>query len=323
MLSAGKFEQMTKSFIVTGCAGFIGAKTTELLLRQGHKVIGIDALIDDLYPNSYKLKRLEPLNTFPNFEFNKLNLVTDEISHLFENIDAVFHFAAMAGLAKSWTHPEIYELNNVTATSKLVEALKSKRLPHLIHASTSSVYGEFAKGDENTEPSPVSPYGETKLLAENLIREYSRTHGGTYTILRFFSVFGPQQRPDMAYSKFCNAILSNSRIRINGTGRQSRSNTFIDDAANAAILAEKLRPENEIINIAGNEAIELLEALNVLSNSIGIVPNIEFGPPVEGDQAETFGNIAKAKILLNWEPQFPVKEGLKIQALAAKETFYS
>lgn len=314
-------QGMTKVFVITGCAGFIGAEASLQLLEQGHKVIGIDGLIENLYSNESKIRRLRILQTYEGFEFHESNLLTAKLEPLISGADSVLHFAAMAGLPKSWEDPELYFENNVKATSRLVEAMKVAGKPFLVHASTSSVYGGNAVGDETLPLNPISPYGESKLEAETVVNSYSTESGHGATILRFFSVFGPRQRPDMAYSKFCDAILRKQTIKINGDGSQTRSNTFVKDAARAALLATEKKINGAVFNIAGSESISLLDALSVLADELGESPMLEFGPKAPGDQKETGGTTARAKELLGWQPIISVRDGLRLQAQVARADF--
>jgi UDP-glucose 4-epimerase len=167
---------------------------------------------------------------------------------------------------------------------------------------------------------PASPYGTTKVAAEDLVRRYEgegRIRGAT--ILRYFSVYGPGQRPDMAYAKFCEALLSGGEITVNGDGSQTRSNTFVDDAARASILAAERQISGVAMNISGSESIHLTDAIDVLARAMGVRPRIHFGPPIDGDQRDTGGVAELALQLLGWRPSISIDEGLRRQALAAAD----
>jgi UDP-glucuronate 4-epimerase len=303
---------------VTGCAGFIGSRAASLLLERGERVVGIDALIPDLYPNEPKLRRVAELATHSAFVFHHEDLRTAKLEGIVAGAAVVLHFAAMAGLTKSWTESSLYESHNVEATHRLLEAMAQSGDSRIVHASTSSVYGAQAVGNETLPLVPVSPYGVTKLAAEELVRTYSRDRGVGATILRFFSVYGPNQRPDMAYSKLCLSLLAGTEMTVNGDGLQRRSNTYVDDAARAAIAAADAESVGNTFNISGTESISLLDAIDVLAEAIGVAANLRHGPAARGDQRETRGNSAKAMKHLGWSPQMTLRDGLKAQAETAR-----
>lgn len=308
---------------VTGCAGFLGSRTAQLLLDAGHPVIGIDCLLADLYSNAPKERRLASLSTHPGFRFFPRDLRTDRLDEALRDASVVLHFAALPGLALSWTHPELYESNNVVGTRRLLQAM-SETDAHLVHASTSSVYGIHALGDESAPIDPSSPYGTTKVAAEGLVREFESAGAiAGATILRYFSVYGPDQRPDMAYARFCEALLSGDELVVNGDGTQSRSNTYVDDAAAAAILAAEQKPSGATMNIAGSEAVPLSEAIEALALTIGVPPRVRYAPDVRGDQRETRGANELARKTLGWQPVVGIQDGLRRQALAAIEEYRS
>lgn len=288
-----------------------------MLLDRGESVRGVDLLTSDLYPREQKIQRLLELKAMPNFDFHELDMRTGSLRLILQGVSTVIHFSALAGLAGSWVDPGLYASHNIDATRHLLGEMVDSDDVHLVHASTSSVYGFRAVGDENVPVNPVSPYGVTKLAAETLIREFAQTHGISFTILRFFSVYGPNQRPDMAYSKICQALLSETEMIINGDGLQRRSNTFVDDAARAAIAAADHRLRGETFNIAGRESLSLLDAVNILAGEMGVNPVLRHGPDIEGDQRETKGNSDRAMRLLGWEPEVTMRDGLGAQARAA------
>jgi len=311
-------QRESRRIVVTGCAGFIGSRATELFLDAGHRVVGIDGLIDDLYPNSYKEQRLSRFESHPSFSFEQVDLATESCEATLHSAEVVVHFAAMAGLPKSWTNPELYVKNNVVATQRLVDAAVNCNVEFFVHASTSSVYGGSAVGDENMPFNPISTYGETKLEAEKIVAERMASNGIGYSILRYFSVFGPHQRPDMAYAKFCHSLLVGEVIRVTGDGSQRRSNTFIDDAARGAVLATDAHLNGEVFNISGSESISLLDAIDILADELGVTPRLEFVPDARGDQKVTAGDASKARKLLGWIPSLSVEDGLRRQAQAAR-----
>ncbi len=289
-----------------------------MLLAAGHPVDGIDCLLPDLYPNREKIRRLRGLETYRHFTHHLLDLRVDNIDRVVERADSILHFAAMAGFAKSSTHLDLYRSCNVLATERLLSAIvRSGNSAHLVHASTSSVYGAFAVGGEALPLSPISPYGVTKLEAEEVVRWYESRYGLSATVLRYFSVYGPRQRQDMAYSKFCRALLRNKEFVVNGDGSQRRSNTFVDDACRAAILAADRAVPTAATNICGGESTGLLDALEQLATAIGLTARLRFRPPVPGDQITTAGSSARARDLLGWTESVKLKDGLTLQAQAA------
>lgn len=300
--------------LVTGAAGFIGSHLCDRLLNLGHSVVGIDSLEELIYQESYKVSNLKRISKSDKFSFihedlNKLDLIPHT-----DWADVVIHEAAMPGLTKSWSDFSAYNSANLGATQKLLEAITESKGTHLVHASTSSVYGKYAMGDESTETRPFSPYGVTKLAGEHLITAYRDNFGIEATILRYFSVYGPHQRPDMAYSKFCRLMLAGEAIQVTGDGNQSRTNTYIEDIVNATVLAAEQQVDGLIANICGTESITLNEAINLLATSLGVSPRIQYVGAATGDQLATCGDAGLAKQALGWAPNTPIREGLRIQA---------
>ena len=222
--------------IVTGAAGFIGSHLCKALLSAGHSVRGVDAFVP-YYPRVLKEANLSALLPHPQFELLELDLRTDELAPALQGADVIFHLAAQAGLRRSWQDFDSYMTCNVLATQRLLEAAVTIAAPHFINISTSSVYGRFATGDEESPLAPVSPYGITKLAAEHLCRAYAQNNDLPLTVLRLYSVYGPGQRPDMGYNIFIRRILEREVITIDGDGTDSRSNTFVTDCVEGILLA--------------------------------------------------------------------------------------
>ncbi len=251
--------------LVTGCAGFIGSHLTERLLKEGFEVIGIDCFTD-YYSREIKEKNIENALNHDEFEFIEKDILNMEE---YPEVDYIFHEAAQAGVRASWGKSfEIYTRNNIEATQKLLEFYKNKRIRKFVFASSSSVYGDAELPmKENSLLKPVSPYGVTKLAAENLCYLYWKNYNVPIVSLRYFTVYGPRQRPDMAIHKFVKAILNDEEITVFGDGTQTRDFTFIDDAVEANILMAKSEIEGEVFNVGGgsrisvNELIELLEKI--------------------------------------------------------------
>ncbi len=301
--------------LVTGAAGFIGSHLSEALLAKGHDVVGMDAFIP-YYPRPLKETNLRGLIEHPRFKFHELDLRTAELAPVLEGCDVVFNEAAMAGLMKSWSEFELYVSCNIIATKRLLEAARDAGTAQFIHVSTSSVYGKEAVGAPEDKPlTPFSPYGVTKVGAENLCRAFEANFGVPVTILRYFSVYGPRQRPDMAYNILVRALLDGRPFTMYGDGEQSRSNTFVADCVNATLLAFEKRDAalGEVFNVGGGEVVTLNKVVQILEELTGKKAMIERKPPRPGDQKHTAANIAKAQQVLGYKPATPVLEGLRAQ----------
>lgn len=300
--------------VVTGAAGFVGSHLCEALIARGHRVAGIDAFIP-YYPRPLKEQNLAGLLRQERFSFHEADLRRAELGPLLEGADAVFHLAAMAGLLRSWQEFEDYMTCNVLATQRLLAAAVEAGNPHVLHISTSSVYGRFATGDETMPLAPISPYGITKLAAEHLCQAYAANHGLPVTILRLFSVYGPRQRPDMGYNIFIRSILNGETITIDGDGTDSRSNTYVADCVQGLILAfeQPAASAGEVFNIGGGEEISVNEVLRMLEELSGKSARITYGPPRPGDQRRTAADIGKASRLLGYAPATRLVDGLAAQ----------
>jgi UDP-glucuronate 4-epimerase len=303
--------------LVTGAAGFVGSHLCERLLAEGHTVIGIDAFIP-YYPRPIKEQNLAALrqsNAAGRFTFYEADLRTADLPALLTGVEAVFHLAAMAGLRRSWSEFDQYMTCNLQATQRLLEAAVQHRVQHFLNISTSSVYGRFATGDETASLAPISPYGVTKLAAEQICRAYSANFGLPVTILRLFSVYGPRQRPDMGYHIFIRALLRNEPITVDGDGTDSRSNTYIADCVQGIYLAFAQRQQSagETFNIGGGEEVNVNQVLEMLAELSGQQPQITHGPARPGDQRRTVADIGKARLLLGYNPTTAVVDGLRAQ----------
>jgi UDP-glucuronate 4-epimerase len=300
--------------LVTGAAGFIGSHLSEALLAKGHEVVGVDAFIP-YYPRPIKEKNLEPLRSNPRFRFHELDLRVAEIGPVVEGCDVIFHEAAMAGLMKSWSEFDLYATCNMIATKRLLEAAREAKVPQVIHVSTSSVYGKEATGPEDSPLTPFSPYGITKVAAENLCRAFEANFGVPVTVLRYFSVYGPRQRPDMAYNILIRNLFKGELFTMYGDGEQTRSNTFVADCVNATILAYEKRSVSlgQTFNVGGGEIVTLNQVIRMLEEITGKKINIQRKPPRPGDQKHTAANIEKISRMLGYRPTTRVLEGLKAQ----------
>jgi nucleoside-diphosphate-sugar epimerase len=298
--------------LVTGAAGFIGSHLCERLLQAGHAVTGVDALIP-YYPAEIKQANLAAALDQRWFTFHALDLRHDALDALLEGVDVVFHLAAMPGLAKSWTDFDLYESCNLVATQRLLEAVcRLPRLHRLIYASTSSVYGRYGSGDETLPARPISPYGVTKLAAENLCRAYADEHGLPLVVLRYFSVYGPRQRPDMGYHRFIRALLTNEPIVVYGDGQQVRGNTYVADCVDATMAAVQALP-GEIYNVGGGEAVSVWDVLRKLEVLSGSRVAVRQEPARAGDQRYTSADTTKLARHLGWRPRIGLDEGLARQ----------
>jgi nucleoside-diphosphate-sugar epimerase len=298
--------------VVTGAAGFIGSHLVDRLLADGHSVLGLDGFTDT-YPRALKERNLAGALAQPRFRLVEADLRTAELAPLLDGADAVLHLAAMGGLVKSWTHFDRYLSCNVLATQRLLAALAGSGVRHLVHVSTSSVYGRDSSGDEERLPRPVSPYGVTKLAAEQLVVAYSEEAGLPFTVLRYFSIYGPRQRPDMGYRQFIDAVLRGEPVTVFGDGRQSRGNTYVDDCVAATVAALTGGPAGTVFNVGGGEVVSALDALALIGRLVGREPVIRFGPPRPGEQRQALADTRRIRAALGWAPTTGIEAGLAAQ----------
>ena len=290
--------------LVTGAAGFIGHRLCARLLDDGFTVTGVDCLLADSYDPAVKWAAVAPLLPHPRFAFRRLDLRHDDLADL-PPADVVVHLAAMPGLQTGRSAEAAYASCNVDATRRLVAAVGVTA--RLVYASTSSVYGGVADGDEEQPARPISAYGRSKLAAEAMMRDAGAV------ALRYFSVYGPGQRPDMAYHRFCEALLDGGPITIHGDGRQERANTYIDDVVDATVAAIDRGRPGQAYNIGGAEPIRLLDAVTVLADAIGVTPVLRPAPPRHGDQRTTRADTGRAAADLGWRPTTLPEDGLRRQ----------
>jgi nucleoside-diphosphate-sugar epimerase len=297
--------------IVTGAAGFIGSHLCERLLDDGHSVAGIDAFIP-YYPRTVKETNLAGLRGRKGFTFHALDLRHDPLDTALTGAEAVFHLAAMAGLVKSWTDFDLYSSCNLTATQRLLDAIRRQPTkPRLIYASTSSVYGRHSSGDETLPTRPISPYGVTKLAAESLCRAYQE-FDVPVVVLRYFSVYGPRQRPDMGYWKFIDALMRDEPITVFGDGQQNRGNTYVSDCVDATVACLRA-PIGETYNLGGGESATVWDILARLERILGKKAITRQEPSRPGDQRSTFADTSKLQHHLGWRPRTSLDEGLARQ----------
>ena len=298
---------------VTGTCGFIGSHLTKQLIERGFHVVGVDCLDDNLYSRSVKESRLKALKQLSNFDFANINIATDELDSSISDSKFVFNLAAIPGQVLSWKLFDKYVESNILGTKKVIDSCIRNKVTKIIHASTSSVYGKFAVGDELQDTKPISPYGITKLAAENLLFALTSSNNLDFTILRYFSVYGPGQRPDMAIQKFLTAIKMGQEINITGDGTQKRDITYVQDVVEATISASSITEKKQIFNISGGKQFTLNQIIDECFNVSGLKSKINYIDRPIGDQEETFGDISKAQKLLGFNPTFDIKTGLSNQ----------
>jgi UDP-glucuronate 4-epimerase len=302
--------------LVTGCAGFIGSHLAESLLADGHDVVGIDCFTDN-YPRSHKQANLAVAREHDRFAFVGADLVTVDAERLLEGCDVVFHLAAEPGVRSSWGQRfDRYLRNNIRATQRLLEASAQAPERRIVYASSSSIYGESERlpTPEHAAPQPLSPYGVTKLAAEQLCRLYHANHGVDAVALRFFSVYGPRQRPDMAFRRFCEAAIAHAPIDVYGDGRQTRDFTFVGDvvaAARAAAIAEGVG--GEAYNIGGGSRVSLATTLELLAGIAGRPLDVRRHARESGDVQDTGADIARARDVLGFAPATDLPAGLRAE----------
>jgi len=295
--------------LVTGCAGFIGSHLVEKLIGEGYKVIGVDNFTDYY---SRKIKESNMANFIDQIEFIEDNILEIDMSIL-KNVDFVFHLAAQAGVRASWGEEfEIYTRNNVLTTQRLLEGCRKYGIDKFVYASSSSVYGNVERlpMKEDQYPKPYSPYGVTKLAGENLCELYRMNYGIRTISLRYFTVYGERQRPDMAFHRFIRAIFDKKPITVYGDGKQTRDFTYVGDIVDATIRAAESDAVG-VFNIGGGTRIELIEAIRILEKIVGQEADIRFEESKKGDVKDTYADISKAKSILGYQPKVDLKEGLK------------
>ncbi len=310
--------------VVTGAAGFIGSRLAERLVAEGHQVLGIDCF-SDYYSRRLKEYNLRNLKEADNFSLLEENLLELNLPETLQGVDWVFHQAAQAGVRASWGEEfSVYSNSNILATQQLLEAAREVKIAKFIYASSSSVYGETddLPMREEGRTRPVSPYGVSKLAAENLCQLYHHNFGLPVISLRYFTVFGERQRPDMAFHIFIKAILSGEKLTIFGDGEQSRSFTHVDDVVEANLLAAESSLEGEIFNIgSGEENITLNETIDLIEEITGCQAKRDYQSRVSGDVRHTSADLSRAKKMLNFSPEVDIAAGLAGEVAYIKEVY--
>ncbi|MEK8131487.1 NAD-dependent epimerase/dehydratase family protein [Paenibacillus filicis] len=303
--------------LVTGAAGFIGSHLCEKLLQDPrHEVIGMDAFVPSTSPISVREQNLTNLLRNTRFQFLQQDLRQADWTAVLPRVDVIYHLAGIPGVRSSWGNDfQHYVSHNILATQSLLEACRQFPISKFIYASTSSVYGEQSGAvPEHAVTRPLSPYGVSKLTGEHLCRVYAHNNGLPVVILRFFTVYGPRQRTDMAFHRFIRQLLHQEPITIYGDGTQSRDFTFVQDCVSAvASVLDAPEVIGETINIGGKERATVLESLALLEDLLGVQGNYQFIGKIYGEPSQTWADIRKAHKLLGYEPQVTLRQGLALE----------
>ena len=312
----------TSHALVTGAAGFIGSHLTERLLRDGVRVTGVDCFTD-YYDPALKRRNIAAALEHPNFKLLEIDLGQADLAGLPE-VDVVFHQAAQPGVRASWgAEFSVYTSHNVLATQRLLERYRGHALERFVYASSSSIYGDAERypTDESLSPKPFSPYGVSKLAGEHLVNLYGRNFGLPTAALRYFTVYGPRQRPDMAFHLFCRSMLRGEPIVVYGDGKQSRDFTYIDDCIEANVRAWKRAAPQGVYNVGGGSQVDVLEAIQMLENHLGTkaIVKLEARPP--GDPMRTRADATRIRADLDFVPATPIDFGLGAEAAWARSVY--
>ena len=302
-------------YIVTGCAGFIGSHLTDALLSAGHEVLGIDSFTD-YYPRAAKEHNLAAARLQPSFSLAESDLAGDlSWKPLLRDVDGIFHLAAQPGVRGSWGASfDTYLRDNVLATQRLLEAAVEARV-RVVVASTSSIYGNPPSHPtpEDTPPSPLSPYGVTKLACEHLVGSYAESFGLEAARLRYFTVYGPRQRPDMAFSRIVAALAADRPFELFGSGRQSRDFTYVADAVAATVAAMERAPAGVVYNVGGGSEATLLDVIAMCERLSGRRLEVRRGVRAPGDVRRTTADTSRIRRDLDWRPRTSLAEGFAAQ----------
>lgn len=301
--------------LVTGVAGFIGSHLAEELLKQDATVIGLDCFTD-YYPRATKEANLAAVHGHHGFMLVEASLQQADLARLLDGVTHVFHLAAQAGVRKSWGRDfQTYVACNVEATQVLLEACVANPPDRFVYASSSSVYGNACEIPmrETARPQPVSPYGVTKLAAEHLCHLYWVNHGVPTVSLRYFTVYGPRQRPDMAFHRFLRALLASRAISLYGDGEQTRDFTFVDDAVAATLAAADHGTAGRVYNIGGGSRVSMNEVIALLGQVVGRAPMVSREGVQKGDMRDTYADTSLARTELGFQPRMPLAEGLEAE----------
>jgi UDP-glucose 4-epimerase len=305
-----------RSVLVTGAAGFIGSHLCEALLDRGDDVVGLDCFTD-YYPRTAKERNLRALAGRERFRFVEGDLASMDLAPWLVGCTIVYHLAAQAGVRASWgSEFDAYVRCNVTATQRLLEAMKDRADVRFVFASSSSVYGKNPPlpTPEDVILEPNSPYGATKVTGEHLCALYAENWGLDYCALRYFTVYGPRQRPDMGFHKFLRAILEGRPLDVYGDGGQSRDCTYVADVVDATIRAGDTRTKSRVFNVGGGTRRALREILESMQRIVGKRAIVRYTAPQRGDVPHTHADISKSRAEFGYNPVTPVEEGLRQEA---------
>jgi UDP-glucuronate 4-epimerase len=301
--------------VVTGAAGFIGSHLTDALLADGHEVVGIDSF-DDYYSRAVKERNLESALHEQRFRFHELDIVKHDLREVIDGAEVVFHLASRSGVRASPDEEFDNQVRaNVVATQRLLESLVRHKLTRFVYASSWSVYGEAERlpTKESSVPLPLTSYGVTKLAGEHLVQLYSRNFGLPAVSLRYFTVYGPRQRPDMAIAQFMRKLTEGEEIEIFGDGEQAREFTFVSDAVEATVRAATAEVSGRVLNVGGGSRASINSVLFLLEEITGIKARRRFLPATPEDRRQTGASINLARRCLDWEPRISLRNGLAKQ----------
>lgn len=311
MIAAGK---PVRRALVTGCAGFLGSHLSERLIASDIDVVGVDRF-SDYYEPWVKERNVERLLDCSRFRLVRANLATDSLDSLLDGVDVVFHLAARAGVRGSFGSAFAeYLSDNVMATQRLLEASVGRDLRAFVYASSSSVYGHAIDAvAESGARNAVSAYGATKMAVEDLAGLYHRTEKLPVVGMRYFTVYGPRQRPDMAFSRFIARALRDEPIMVYGDGSQRRDFTYVDDAIDATILAAEVGTRGAVYNIGAGTPSRLSTVIEMLEDVLGRTIRVEHVPPIRGDARHTNSDGTRAQVDLGFRPRWTLRGGLEQQ----------
>ena len=301
------------NYFVTGAAGFIASRVAEFLVRDGHTVVGVDNMNDayDIRMKEYRLNNLKNLN---GFTFHKLDISDKSTLNPFkeQKFDAVINLAARAGVRASVENPWVYLESNVTGTLNMLELCRMTGTKKFLMASTSSIYGAdppYPTPESASSDRPLQPYAASKKGGEALCHAYHYLHDLDISVVRYFTVYGPAGRPDLALFRFTQWISEGRPVQVYGDGEQSRGFTYLDDIARGTILA--LKPLGyEIVNLGGHEVITINDLIALIEDVVGKKAIVEYGPAIQADMRSNWADVTKAKELLGWEPEYDLRRGV-------------